>query len=217
MIYIYYDYIFEYIYGYLILCVVHVHIYIYTYINIYIYMGLCQTPQQNQRHCLWEIPRHCRDVNPSGEGSLRRWKDKFTPRKINGFQPEDTPLEEVIVQTIIFRFYVHLRGWKKWQRHGFCSKKMTLKGMPTIITWPRSLKIWQLAPKNAGNPIGISFSRGLFSGGYVGFLEGKLYIYIYIPSCELTYPLLKALLSRWFPFSPRWDMLVPWKIYMVKL
>ena len=51
--------------------------------------------------------------------------------------------------------------------------------MPTIITWPRSLKIWQLAPKNAGNPIGISFSRGLFSGGYVGFLEGKLYIYIY--------------------------------------
>ena len=41
-----------------------------------------------------------------------------------------------------------------------------------------------------------------------------VYIYInkYLPSWELTYPFPKACLKMIF-LSPRWDMLVPWRVY----
>ena len=138
--YVYYDYIFKYIYtyGYLIWCVVHVHIYIYININIYIY-GFMSNTTANQRHCLWEIPRHCRDVNPSGEGSLRRWKDKVHPGRLTagtwGYNSGRGHLPNHHFQVLCSSSGV------------YAGKDMVFvvkndpKRMPTITTWPRSLKI----------------------------------------------------------------------------
>ena len=39
-------------------------------------------------------------------------------------------------------------------------------------------------------------------------------VLLFLPSRELTYPLLKALLKMIFLF-PRWDMLVPWRVFAV--
>ena len=107
-----------YIYGYLIWCVVHVHIYA-IYICIWVYVK-----HHSKSNALSvRNPKALSRREPQWRGELEAMNsDKVHPRKINGWNLRIHPLEEVIVQTIIFRFYVHLRGWKKWQRHGFCSK-----------------------------------------------------------------------------------------------
>ena len=46
----------------------------------------------------------------------------------------------------------------------------------------------------------------------IPYAQNNLCFTCYIPSRELTYPLLKALLKMIFLF-PRWDMLVPWRVY----